>query len=303
MIRRHCIGLCMVVLALSGAAAARDLSGWRGHTMVADKGTTKAAAKKQAAKKVAAKKVAAKKAAARRAAVRKSARKQTVAAVPIDDVAPPPATGGRSPCMTALARANVPARATSPRPGIQEPVEVLGPIAGVEYHSLSSKSAPLILDCSLVEALDEAGPLFRDEGIKRANYSASYQIRNVRGTNQPSKHSYGLALDVHTFVTDQDETLSVLDDYEQGLGDELDCIGAPDTDAARALRTLYCRFTLGPIFHLVLGPDDNADHHNHFHLEAPPWDKRKPRSPMLSPRQVAPPSGGRLRGSTAPSNG
>jgi len=181
----------------------------------------------------------------------------------------------------------VPWAVASARPGIREPIEVRGPIAGVEYYTENSKKAPLVLDCALVEALLEAGPIFRDEGIRRARYSASYQVRNIRGTSKRSKHSYGLALDVHSFEDDDGEKLSVLDDYEQGLGDDVDCIGEPDTEAARSLRTLYCRFTRGTIFHLVLGPDDNADHHNHFHLEAPPWGERKAprREPVVAPTE------------------
>jgi len=257
LVRARVIGLLLTVIALTGAAAARDLSGWRGRKLAKAKATSKATP-------------------AAGVKPRPVARKATMPPAPSAPSAP---IAG---CLTWLRKAKVPFHGGDARPGIAIPVVVDGPIAGVTYRTTSDKATSLVLDCALVYALWLAGPALREEGIHTALYSASYQVRNVRGTSKRSKHSYGLALDVHYFLTDDDEKWSVLDDYESGLGDELDCIGTPSTDAARGLRTLYCRFTLGNIFHLVLGPDDNADHHNHFHLEAPAWGQ--PAKKLLSRR-------------------
>jgi len=49
-----------------------------------------------------------------------------------------------------------------------------------------------------------------------------------------------------------------------------ECIGRPRTATGRALRTLACRLRASSIFREVIIPDDNADHHDHFHLEAFP---------------------------------
>jgi hypothetical protein len=157
------------------------------------------------------------------------------------------------------------------RPGIALGVELLGPIGGVQ---LTSEDQPLVIDCSLAVSLDEAGRYLRALGLDKATFSSAYSRRNVRGTNRPSKHSYGLAIDVHTFAGGELGMLRVDRDYEQGLGDEVDCIGAPLTQGGAVLKILQCQLVRSGLFYLVLSPDYDDAHHDHFHLEAKPWAER-----------------------------
>ena len=157
------------------------------------------------------------------------------------------------------------------RPGIQIPVEVTGSIGGIE---LTSEDQPLVIDCSLAVSLDEAGRYLRGLGITKATFSSAYSRRKVRGTDHWSKHSFGLAIDVHTFTGPDLGTMRVDRDYEQGLGDEVDCVGAPLTQAGAVLKILQCQLVRSGLFHLVLSPDYDDAHHDHFHLEAKPWAER-----------------------------
>jgi hypothetical protein len=176
-------------------------------------------------------------------------------------------------CHAALDARGVTWTATT-RPGIADAVLVSGPIAGVTFASMTDQPRPLVLDCSLVVSLAEAGRYLADLGIDHAEYSSAYQIRNVRGTNHRSKHSFGLALDVHTWSGPAIGTLSVARDFEQGLGDDVDCVGAPATEAGMALKVLECQLIRSGLFYLVLNPDYDADHYNHYHLEVRPWSAR-----------------------------
>lgn len=163
------------------------------------------------------------------------------------------------------------------RPGIAIGVEVLGPLGGVQ---LSADDQPLVIDCSLAVSLAEAGRYFQAVGVDRAHFVSAYSRRNVHGTNIPSKHSYGLAIDISSLAGD-DVALRVDRDYESGLGDEMDCIGDPQTREAAALKTLQCELVRSGLFHLVLSPDYDDDHRDHFHLEALPWhDRTALRSPL-----------------------
>lgn len=157
------------------------------------------------------------------------------------------------------------------RPGIAHAVEITGPLGGL---SLTSSDQPLVIDCSLAVSLAEAGRYFKGLGIEHATFSSAYSRRNVRGTNHPSKHSYGLAIDVHTFTGPDVGTLRVDRDYEQGLGDDVDCVGAPLTQGGAVLKVLQCQLVRSGLFHLVLSPDYDDAHHDHFHLEALPWSDR-----------------------------
>lgn len=154
--------------------------------------------------------------------------------------------------------------------GIANGVEIVGAIGGVELTGPS----PLVIDCSLAVSLDEAGRYIRALGFTKATFSSAYSKRNVRGTNHPSKHSYGLAIDVHTFAGEELGTVRVDRDFEQGLGDGVDCVGRPLTQAGAVLKILQCQLVRSGLFHLVLSPDFDDAHHDHYHLEVKPWRER-----------------------------
>lgn len=185
----------------------------------------------------------------------------------------------RADCLEALDALRVSYQRAGPISGVDEPVEVTGPLGGVSYVALG-RPRPLVLDCSLVFSLALAGRYLRDEGVTTAVFSDALVRRYVRGTDRVSKHSFGLALDVHRF--DGARRLSVDRDYQRGLGHGRDCVGRPGDDRARSLRVLACRLARSELFRLVLDPDFDSDHRNHFHLQAPAWDERQD----LSWRQV-----------------
>jgi len=156
--------------------------------------------------------------------------------------------------------------------GVAIGVEIDGPLGGVGFTSSSGKT--LILDCSLAISLDEAGRYLSALGITAVVFSSSYAVRNVRGTDHLSKHANALAIDVHTFRGDTLGALSVALDFEQGLGDAVDCVGQPLTAGGAILSVLRCQLVHSGLFRLVLTPDYDDAHHDHFHLEARPWSER-----------------------------
>jgi hypothetical protein len=176
-------------------------------------------------------------------------------------------------CMTQLdalgVKYTLPER---PTPGIAQPVEVTGPLGGVTYV-FDGKPRPLVLDCSLVYSLARAGRFFVEAGVDVAVWIDGYHVRNIHGTNRPSKHSYGLALDVARWQGEGRQVV-VAQDYEQGLGRGRDCIGRPTTERARTLRILWCQLARSELFRVVLDPDYDDDHRDHFHLDALPWGER-----------------------------
>jgi len=157
------------------------------------------------------------------------------------------------------------------RRGIKIGVRVRSDLGGVVYQSYNKKA--LLIDCSLAVSLAAAGPFLTAQGITRATYSSAYSVRNVRGTHRRSRHSYGLAIDVHSFHGDGFD-YAVKNDYEQGLGDAVDCIGGPLTDGGRVLKAINCQMRRSGLFRNILDPDYNGDHYNHFHLSTLAWRDR-----------------------------
>jgi hypothetical protein len=191
-----------------------------------------------------------------------------------------------------------------PARGVRSPVKILGPLGGLRLrsHDPRSTSKTLLMDCELARALVDATPAFQALGVRELLYSGAYQYRTRRRSTRLSEHAHGLAIDIHAFVIDpnprravgrgasgvggagavasaEDPTpgivIEVARDFEPNVGkwavtEQDDCIGQPRTDVGRTLRTLACRLRASSIFREVITPDDNPDHHDHFHLEAFP---------------------------------
>jgi hypothetical protein len=172
-------------------------------------------------------------------------------------------------CYDELDARNVTYKKTK-KPGIKNPVEVTSALGGIAVEGADA----LVIDCSLAVSLDEAGRYMKALGMTNARFSSAYSRRTVRGTNNPSKHSYGLAIDVSAFTGPDLGTLRIDKDYEQGLGDAVDCVGQPLTQGGAVLKVLQCQLVRSGLFHLVLSPDYDDAHHDHFHLEVIPWRER-----------------------------
>ncbi len=183
-------------------------------------------------------------------------------------------------CLDALDALKVPWKPGEAKVGVDIPVEIDAPIGGITFKTWK-KGKGLYVDCSLAYSLARSAKFFADEGVTTLFYSGTYERRNVRGTDHPSKHSYALAIDVHEFESDAFH-YTVADDYEQGLGDEVDCIGSPLTAGGKTLRTIFCRLQRSELYKHILTPDYDADHWNHFHIEARPWSERTDLGDALS---------------------
>ena len=174
--------------------------------------------------------------------------------------------------------------------GMRTPIEIAGPIDGITLVARGRRSA--VMDCVLARALVQAGAVFKELGITTLAFSAAFDHRTRRGSNEASAHAYGLAIDVHV-IGGSFGQYDVRQHFERGVGawrglrkqpGALDaCVGQPATNEGRVLRQLACRLKLHPAFRVIVTPDDNADHQDHLHLEAG--------STFFPPPATAPPLG------------
>ncbi|MBT0667272.1 extensin family protein [Novosphingobium profundi] len=142
-------------------------------------------------------------------------------------------------------------------------------VNAVRLSSLASDTASLGLTnlgpvtCSMATGfagwarfgVDRAAEQILGSRIARIETFGSYNCRNVAGTSKRSGHATANAIDVSGFVLDDGRRITVLNDWNGGTPAE-----------KRFLRVVHesaCKR-----FGMVLGPDYNSAHTNHFHLEA-----------------------------------
>lgn len=141
--------------------------------------------------------------------------------------------------------------------GVNTPVRVTGPIAGVLYKAMGRH--PLVCDCRLALALYRAAPYLKNLGVTEMHFSSAYNYRSMPG-GRLSRHAMGLAIDVHRVKVDG-QLLTLEEDYELGLGENEGCLGS-----SPVLNRIGCVLREKGFFDRVLTPDFDRSHYNHFHL-------------------------------------
>jgi len=122
-------------------------------------------------------------------------------------------------------------------------------------------SCPLAVAFALFErhGLQPAAMAVYGQKVTRVDHLGSFACRNMYGreSGARSQHATASALDIAGFRLADGRTVSVLRDWPKDNAD------------ARFLR--QARDGACDMFSVVLSPDYNAAHRNHFHLDVGPW--------------------------------
>ena len=137
----------------------------------------------------------------------------------------------------------------------------LGETLSLQRSLTPYNAAPLRMSCHELAALyvwerNVARPLAEKtfgSPLRQIETYGTYSCRNIAGTGQRSQHAYANAIDISGFVLEDGRRISVKEHW-RGRDDE-----------GRYLSKLHkgaCR-----LFSVTLGPDFNAAHADHFHLD------------------------------------
>lgn len=179
-------------------------------------------------------------------------------------------------CKAELAARHIPYRDETAK-GVLEPVRLTGPLHGVTFRTDLAESqretTPWeISDCRLVVALDDFAAMLEKHDIVEVVHYSIYRVppKGWPDDKIGAQHNGGLALDAGRFIKKDGTTLDVIKTFHGKIGDKTCGDGArphPATPAAKELRTILCDAVDAHLFNVVLTPDFNRPHRNHFHLE------------------------------------
>ena len=164
--------------------------------------------------------------------------------------------------------------ATSATRGIADPVRVQPVINGVSFRYVSnSEPTAMLMDCELAIRLHQLTELIRPYGIDEVIHIGIYNYRCIgggdpdSGTCTPSQHAYARAIDIHAFgVQGSDDTYNTEDDWViTARGDA--CPISSSSEKDRILKEIACGMWSDGIFQIILTPNYNAGHRNHFHVD------------------------------------
>jgi hypothetical protein len=153
-------------------------------------------------------------------------------------------------------QADSPADAACP---LRNTLRVQGADVGLSSSFLAS--CPLAVAFALFErhSLQPAAQAVFGQAVTRVDHLGSFACRNIynRADGRLSQHASANALDIAGFRLADGRTISVLKDW------------SGDGESARFLR--QARDGACKDFNVVLSPDYNAAHRNHFHLDMGRW--------------------------------
>ena len=163
-------------------------------------------------------------------------------------------------------------------PGVVDPVTAKMPINGVPYKVVGAMNPRMSMfaDCRIIKSLVIAAPSFRERDIAQVTDYGVYNYRCIGGGTPPncpngiSQHAYAMAIDLAGFTTSDSTFFSVNDDWVIDPNAEETCMAPTMEGKDRFLHELICELKAAGVWNIVLTPNYNADHRNHFHVDLTP---------------------------------
>ncbi len=159
-------------------------------------------------------------------------------------------------------------------PGVADPVTVTMPINGMPYRSGGAVRTKMFGDCTIIRSLAEAAPMLRARQIVEVTDLGVYNYRCIGNTGTPpncpngiSQHAYGNAIDLALFTDATGATYSVATDFVIDPAPEKTCTAATEPGKDSYLHELICSLKAAKLWNIVLTPNYNAAHRDHFHVD------------------------------------
>jgi hypothetical protein len=147
---------------------------------------------------------------------------------------------------------------------IEDPVVLHSPVGDLlmVYKGDGSES-PVKVSCELARRIDDMAEILSGMDAVQFEHWGTYNCRVIAGTENLSVHGLGSAIDLVGFTLSDDTVYTVLDHWE------IDIPG-PVTPGGQWLKTLADTLWDMMVFNIILTPNHNAAHADHFHVDLTP---------------------------------
>ncbi|MGE0546224.1 MAG: extensin family protein [Kofleriaceae bacterium] len=179
-------------------------------------------------------------------------------------------------CEQELAARRIPYE-LDPARGVAMGVRLSGPLRGVEIRTRLNADARAttpyeISDCRLVLALDDFAAILERHDIVGIRHYSMYRPppRSWPDDRLGGQHRGALAIDVGQLIRRDGSVLDIERGFHGRIGARTCGDGAKPrrtTPEALELRAIICETVAAQLFNVVLTPNFNRAHRNHFHLE------------------------------------
>ena len=158
--------------------------------------------------------------------------------------------------------------------GVDDPVRVGPSYNGIDFRYIANDApSALYVDCQLALALNKLTLLLHEYGVVEVGHQGVYNYRCIGGGNpdtdgcRPSQHAYATAIDLNRFLLEDGSLYRVDTDWTIEADDVETCPGELATEGDRVLHEIACRLYSERIFAIILTPNYNDAHRDHFHVD------------------------------------
>jgi Extensin-like protein C-terminus len=200
-----------------------------------------------------------------------------LASAAVDVVVEDPAVAD-SDCHAWLDLYHVAYTAGPANPGVVDPVTVKGPIGGIPYRYIDNAAprATFFMDCRLALSLARAAPVLHDHDVVEVADIGVYNYRCINDDGTPpncnvgmSQHAYAMAIDLARFTTSDGATYTVKTDFVIDPAGNT-CAAATEPGKDAWLHEVICELKAAKVWNIVLTPNYNDLHRDHFHVDLTP---------------------------------
>jgi hypothetical protein len=146
---------------------------------------------------------------------------------------------------------------------VEDPVELYSPINGINfryYYDDPGDFDPMVISCELARSITLMTEILLEYKITEVVHVGTTVCRIISGTTTISQHGMGQAIDLSGFIDESDTWFGIYDHWEHDTD-------TPATEEGQTLYDIAHRLHDDWIFNVVLTPEYNSAHDNHFHVD------------------------------------
>lgn len=144
---------------------------------------------------------------------------------------------------------------------VSDPIRVSSPINGVEYRYYNQDTpGTMAVTCNLALALHRLGDILRPRGVRAVLHIGTFNCRRISGSQSLSQHAHANAIDIWGLERDDGSRAILEQHWEHDTTN-------PQTANGRLLYEVAHAMYDQRVFNIILTPNYNAAHDNHFHVD------------------------------------
>jgi hypothetical protein len=147
---------------------------------------------------------------------------------------------------------------------IEDPLYLFSPLHGVELQNYGGTETPRVLTaCNMAHALTSTIDDVIPHGVDALRHMGTYNCRVIAGTDTLSRHAFADAIDIGAFHFTDDTLYTLFDHWEHNTTN-------PQTPGGIFLYEAAHRWFDDWIWNIILTPNYNTAHDDHFHVDLTP---------------------------------